>query len=81
MLFLFSIYFATVVFRGGTVIKGFPKGYSFLFGCVTVELNKIFAKKENAEEIKFSVPADVRNILFIVDESIEYNEISKKIKK
>ena len=63
------------------MVIGFPKGFSFLFGCATSELNKIISEKEFAEVIKFNIPVDVKNIIFIVDESISYDEISYKIRK
>lgn len=78
---LFFIYFITVVFRGGTVTIGFPKGFSFLFGCVTSEFNKVTSKEEYANVINFDMPIDIKNVVFIIDESISYDEISGKIEK
>ena len=80
MTILFIMYFLTVIFRGGTVIIGFPKGYSFLFGCVTVELNRMLEKNEIVNVVEFNAPTNIKNIILVVDESISFDEMSRKIK-
>lgn len=56
---------------------GFPKGYSFAFGTLAVNANKLFAENEKIELHKFHVPAGIRNVIFVIDESISFDEISR----
>lgn len=73
---LCSFYMIILVKRGEPALIGFPKGFSYGFGSLALKINDIIEKNtplERAEVLKSS-HSPFKKVVFIVDESINYQE-------
>ena len=80
---LSSFYIVILVCRGAPALVGFPKGFSYAFASVVIKVNATFSPTEKLTLSQSSIATtfgkDIRNVVVVVDESIEYSIFAKLI--
>lgn len=73
-LIISGIYVATLITRGEPALIGFPKGFSYAFGSVTLKINELVSPPIEYSLNRYdNFPnTEVDKIILIIDESIEY---------
>jgi hypothetical protein len=77
---LFLMYFFILVEKGEPALIGFPKGFSYGFGSVSVELNNFIQsgmEKKSYTPQQGALVKDMHNIIVVIDESIEWNKFEE----
>jgi len=72
---LLLLYFATLLSRGEPALIGFPKGYSYGFGSLAIELNsitKIFGDEKSLPITTYPTVLQQKKIIVVIDESVEW---------
>ncbi|HBN73371.1 MAG TPA: hypothetical protein DD376_01085 [Sutterella sp.] len=82
---LISFYLVILLCRGSPALIGFPKGLSYAFASAVIKANSVLTPTEKLALSESSVPAligkPIRNVLVVVDESIEYSVFAKLLEK
>ena len=82
LLTLSLIYGVILIKRGTPALIGFPKGFSYGLGSLSLIINNALVKPDKIETSPFNRLDDlndrIKNIVVIVDESIEYEAFKKQ---
>lgn len=77
---LLLLYFLTLIVRGEPALIGFPKGYSYGFGSIAIELNKVvyrFSSDQSFIVTPYSAKFKQGKIIVVIDESVEWQKFQE----
>lgn len=75
---LSGMYGYILVKRGPPALIGFPKGFSYGLGTLYIALNEVLDRPQYVPARPFGAAhGDIRNVIVIVDESVEYDNFSR----
>ena len=77
---LLLLYFLTLIVRGEHALIGFPKGYSYGFGSIAIELNKVvcrFSGDQSLPVTLYSANFKQKKIIVVIDESVEWQKFQE----
>lgn len=76
---LTAMYGTILVKRGPPALIGFPKGFSYALGSVYLKLNDVIGRPRRVPAQPMTAPEypDIRNVVVVVDESVEYGYFSR----
>lgn len=74
LVLMYAMYAVTFMTKGQAGLQGYPKGYAFGFGTLSVQANHAFRQMQSADpfDVKTISPAVVDRIIVVVDSAVNY---------
>ena len=73
---MITIYASTLIVKGVPALIGFPKGFSYVFASLSIELNSLISPLNYREINRLTdrvINDKLNNIIVVMDESVEYS--------
>ncbi len=74
---MFMLYVGIFMYKGEMALAGYPKGFSYGFGTVSLQLNRFFKQMQTADpfEVKKVTEPVAEKIIVVIDNSVSYEEL------